>query len=42
MLGDLLCMANNVWLSSPPLGRGFFPDRVLWSDQVQGKVSFQS
>jgi hypothetical protein len=29
-----------VWLVSPQIGRGFFPDRVLWSDQVLGKVSF--
>ena len=31
-----------VWLLSPQLGRGFFPDRALWSDQVPGRVSFTS
>ena len=28
-----------VWLISPPLGGGGFPDRVLWSDQQSGRVS---
>lgn len=31
-----------VWLLSPQLGRGFFPDRALWSDQVHGRISFTS
>jgi hypothetical protein len=29
-----------VWLVSPQIGAGFFPDRALWSDQVEGRVSF--
>jgi hypothetical protein len=27
-----------VWLISPPLGNGHFPDRVLWLDQQSGKA----
>ncbi len=29
-----------VWLLSPQFGRGFFPDRALWADQVSGRVRF--
>jgi hypothetical protein len=31
-----------VWLLSPQLGRGYFPDRALWSDQMLGRVNFAS
>jgi hypothetical protein len=27
-----------VWLISPPLGLGYFPDRVLWVDQAAGRM----
>jgi hypothetical protein len=27
-----------VWLISSPLGKGYFPDRVLWLDQQSGKA----
>jgi hypothetical protein len=30
----------DVWLISPSIGAGFFPDRVLWADQLSGKVTF--
>jgi hypothetical protein len=29
-----------VWLVAPPIGGGFFPDRVLWHDQEAGIVRF--
>jgi hypothetical protein len=32
----------DVWLISPQIGNGFFPDRALWSDQLSGKVNFTS
>jgi hypothetical protein len=28
-----------VWLISPPIGAGFFPDRALWHDQQAGKIA---
>jgi len=28
-----------VWLISPPIGAGFFPDRALWHDQQAGKFA---
>jgi hypothetical protein len=30
----------DVWLISPSIGAGFFPDRVLWADQLSGKAKF--
>jgi hypothetical protein len=29
-----------VWLISPQIGTGFFPDRALWHDQQSGKAAF--
>lgn len=28
-----------VWLISPPIGIGFFPDRALWHDQQAGEIA---
>jgi hypothetical protein len=32
--------ALDVWLISPSIGLGFFPDRALWADQISGKIAF--